>query len=682
MRLNFFLIRHADLVFACKTFIAAMLALLAALWLDLPRPYWAMATVYITSQPLAGATSSKALYRLLGTAMGAVATVAMVPNLVDAPELLCMAMALWVGLCLYLSLLYRQPRSYGFMLAGYTAAFIGFPVVSDPGSVFDVALARVEEISLGIFCAALVSTVLLPRSVAPTVAYRVESWIKDARGLARDVLLGHGNNSELRTQQLKLATNAVEIDALSGHLPHDRVADANTIRGLQMLRRHMMMLQPLLASIEDRIAGLGGLRESPAALKPLLERITHWLMRDVGEQQPAEELRAAVADLRPNLNADASWAQIVLANLLLRLRDLIDISSDCRALKRAIAEGSDPALVPLAFEPEAGIAPSRHRDHALALWSAAGAVAAILLCCALWISTGWADGASAPMMAAVGSSFFAAQDDPAKGISSFGWWSLVAVIVVAVYLFGIIPAISDIEVLIAALAPTYLLFGFLIARPATSFIGVPLAANSTTLLALQSTYAADFQSYVNSSIAFLIGIVMAAVVTKLARTVGAEWIAQRLMKTSWTTLAATAERRGMNDRAAFAGLMLDRLGLLTQRIAAIDEADRTDVVNLSLLRVGLNIIDLRRSRRLLAPATLEAIDDMLAALAIAARKHADGAMPGELLERIDTALLRTVEEPAGKPREDALIGITGIRRGLFPDAAAYRGVSSLRSPAA
>jgi hypothetical protein len=73
---------------------------------------------------------------------------------------------------------------------------------------------------------------------------------------------------------------------------------------------------------------------------------------------------------------------------------------------------------------------------------------------------------------------------------------------------------------------------------------------------------------------------------------------------------------------------------------------------------------------------------MLAALAIAARKHAAGAMPGELLERIDTALLRTVEEPAGKPREDALIGITGIRRGLFPHAAAYRGVSSLRRPAA
>jgi uncharacterized membrane protein YccC len=48
-----FLVRHAELVFAVKTFAAAALALVIALWIDLPRPYWAMATVYIASQPLA-----------------------------------------------------------------------------------------------------------------------------------------------------------------------------------------------------------------------------------------------------------------------------------------------------------------------------------------------------------------------------------------------------------------------------------------------------------------------------------------------------------------------------------------------------------------------------------------------------------------------------------------------------
>ncbi len=195
-----FLVRHADLIFALKTFAASILALVIALAMDLPRPYWAMATVYITSQPLAGATSSKAFFRVLGTLVGATMTVAMVPNLVNAPELLCLTIALWVGLCLYLSLLDGTPRSYVFMLSGYTVALIAFPAVSDPGSIFDTALARVEEISLGIICASLVSTVVFPRSVAPAVSHRVDSWLADARRLSQVALLGQGNGRDAPRQ--------------------------------------------------------------------------------------------------------------------------------------------------------------------------------------------------------------------------------------------------------------------------------------------------------------------------------------------------------------------------------------------------------------------------------------------------------------------------------------------------
>jgi uncharacterized membrane protein YccC len=669
-----FLIRHADLVFALKTFTAAVLALLAALWLDLPRPYWAMATVYITSQPLAGATNSKAFYRVLGTLIGASVTVAMVPNLVNAPELLCLALAFWVGLCLYLSLLDRQPRSYAFMLAGYTVALIGFPAVTDPASIFDTALARVEEITLGIVCATLVSTIVLPRNVAPAVAARIDGWLDDARRLACDVLTGRGTETEFRAQHLRLATGTVEIDALAGHLAYDRLSDANAVRGLQALRLHMLMLLPLVASINDRMAALGtGFRERRPELAQLLDRLANWLATDINERQPAEQLRAAIAAQRPRLDADSSWDQIMLTSLLIRLSELVDISSDCHALSRAIARGGDASQITLAFRTEAGVVVSRHRDHALALWSAAGAVTAILLGCALWITTGWTDGASAPMMAAVACSFFAAQDDPAPGIRSFGLWSLVSIVVVAVYLFAIIPGISHVEMLIAALAPTFLLYGVLIARPKTNFIGMALAANTATLMALQSTYSADFAAYANSAIAFMTGMAMATVVTKLARSVGAGWIARRLIKTSWSTLALTAERRGQHDRAAFAGVMLDRLGLLAQRLTAVSELDRRDVASLSQLRVGINIIDLRRARRALRPATLAAIDDMLTQLATAARKHVGGEMPGELLAQVDTALGRALDEPAGKAREDALIGITGIRRGLFPDAGAYQG---------
>ncbi|MFQ3452111.1 FUSC family protein [Bradyrhizobium sp. UFLA01-814] len=668
-----FLVRHADLVFALKTFAASMLALVIALAIDLPRPYWAMATVYITSQPLAGATSSKAFFRVIGTLVGASVTVALVPNLVNAPELLCLAIALWVGLCLYLSLLDGTPRSYVFMLGGYTVALIGFPSVADPGSIFDVALARVEEISLGIICASLVSTVVFPRSVAPAVGGRVRSWLADARRLSRDVLLDHGTSETHRAQRLRLATDIVEIDTLATHVSYDRLADVGTVRGLGEVRLRMLMLLPIITSIEDRLAALGeaALQRQPE-LRRLIDDLAAWIVDEDRQRQSGEQIRAAIAERQSALDGVVSRERIITISLLLRLRELVDISADCRAIGDAIAAGRDISTVPLAFHPESGAAPVRHRDHGMALWSAAGAAVAILICCGLWIATGWADGASAPMMAAVACSFFAAQDEPARSIRAFGLFSLVAIVVVAIYQFALVPGISHVEVLIAALAPTFLLYGFLIARPKTAPIGMALAANTATLLALQSTYSADFASFANTSVAFFLGVVIAEIVTRIARGVGAEWIAKRLMTSSWQTLAVAAERRGHGDRAQFAGVMLHRLGLLVQRIAFISESDRRDADSLVQLRIGLNIIDLRRARYGLAALTVRAIDNMLDDLAAAFRAHADEAMSAELLTSIDAALSAVVKDPNERARDDALLGLVGIRRGLFPDAPAYR----------
>lgn len=668
-----FLVRHADLIFALKTFAASMLALVIALAMDLPRPYWAMATVYITSQPLAGATSSKAFFRVMGTLVGAVMTVALVPNLINAPELLCLAIALWVGLCLYLSLLDGTPRSYVFMLAGYTVALIGFPAVSEPGAIFDIAVARLEEISLGIICASLVSTIVFPRSAAPAVAHRVEGWLLDARRLSQVVLLGEGTGETRRGRRLKLATDIVEIDTLSTHLAYDRLTDRNAVTGLGEIRLRMLTLLPVIASIEDRLAALGeeALRRQPE-LKRLLEDLAQWIVSDVGARQPAERIRAAIAEQQAVLDDSADWERIITTSLLLRLRELVDLSRDCRELTEAIAANRNVSTLDLAFHSEAGAAPVRHRDRGLALWSAAGAAIAILICCAFWIGTGWPDGASAPMMAAVACSFFAAQDEPARFIRSFGLWSLVAIVVVAVYLFALVPAISHLEVLIVALAPTFLLYGFLISRPATAGTGMALAANTATLLAIQSTYNADFASYANSAVAFFVGVLVAEVVTRIARGVGAEWVANRLVLSNWKTLAVAAERRGKRDRAEFAGLMLHRLGLLVQRIAFLSESDRRDADSLVQLRIGINIIDLRRARYGLAASTIAVIDDMLDQLAMACRSYAGDGMPAGLLTSVDRALAQAVKDPNDSAREDALIGLVGIRRGLFPDAPAYR----------
>ena len=141
----------ADAVlFSVKSFAAAMLACYLALRIGLPKPFWAIVTVYIVSQSSVGASLSRGVYRFVGTIAGAVATVAIVPNFVNDPIACSAVLACWIGLCLFLSLLDRTPRAYAFVLAGYTASLIGFPSVLDTGAVFDTALVRVQEISIGI----------------------------------------------------------------------------------------------------------------------------------------------------------------------------------------------------------------------------------------------------------------------------------------------------------------------------------------------------------------------------------------------------------------------------------------------------------------------------------------------------------------------------------------------------
>jgi uncharacterized membrane protein YccC len=140
-------------VFALRTLLAVLLALFVAFSLDLPRPLWAMLSVFIIAQPYSGAVRSRAVHRFAGTLLGAAFVVLVTPPLSTTPELLCLTLAAWLGGCLFLSLLDRSPRGYVFMLAGYTATIIAFSNIEAPGRIFDTALARVEEISVGIACA-------------------------------------------------------------------------------------------------------------------------------------------------------------------------------------------------------------------------------------------------------------------------------------------------------------------------------------------------------------------------------------------------------------------------------------------------------------------------------------------------------------------------------------------------
>jgi uncharacterized membrane protein YccC len=666
-----------EIIFSLKCFVASMLALYLAFLFGLPRPFWAMMTTYVVASPLSGAVRSKAVYRFSGTLIGAIATVGMVPRLANTPELLSLALACWVGFCLYVSLLDRTPRSYVFMLAGYTAGLIGFPVVTDPATVFDVALARVEEIGLGILCASLVHSLVLPNSLGSVLLARLDRSIGDAQRWMHDALSTRETEHGARARRT-LAGDITEMRVMSTHLPFDTSHLRWTSGMIHALHDRLTLMVPLLLAVEDRLAAL---REAdPASLTPrwqaVLDDIAGWVEQgSAADPARAGHLRAALARVAPQLGPQASWSAILQVNLAARLHALVDACEQGLALRGQIgavlAGGAPPAQ---ARQPgESSWTP--HLDHGMALRSAFAAVVAILACCAFWIISGWPSGSGAPIMAGVFCCFFATQDDPVPSIRQFLNYTVLSIPLSALYLLVLLPAAHSFETLVLVTAPPFLVLGILIGRPATAGRAMALVFGVAGTLALMDTSTADMVSFTNGMLAQLAGYGAAALTTGLLRSVSAEWTARRLLRAGRDELARMALAVRAQSLRTVSTRMLDRIALLTPRLAMAGAGQDLSAVDaLADLRVGLNMAHLRTMQRRLEQDGVP-LHPLMRALA-GYYQHRPGREPlataPALLAAIDAMLRAVCARVDGSRRLDAASALASLRRDLFPAAPSYR----------
>jgi hypothetical protein len=118
--------------------------------------------------------------------------------------------------------------------------------------------------------------------------------------------------------------------------------------------------------------------------------------------------------------------------------------------------------------------------------------------------------------------------------------------------------------------------------------------------------------------------------------------------------------------------MQHRLALLAARITVVPGEARSNAANLRQLRAALSLVDLRQASLALSRRTRAVIDAFLAQLASACRAHAVGRLPDQLVGRLDSTIASTLLEPASEQRNEALVGLAGIRSGLFPEAPAYK----------
>lgn len=584
-----------DLIFACKTFVAGMLALFVSFELDLINPMWSIGTVMIIANPYSGMVSSKCVYRLIGTLAGAMIALLLTPHFINTPWLFTVVLSLWVGFALYVSLLDRTPRSYVFMLAGYSTAMIVYNAITymDTYNIFDIALARVLEISVGVISTAVVSATFFPVHVGAMIKQRVNKTLNDLESTF-EKLVTVQESPENYTQVLSVITrDASDIHALAVHLAYEKGELKGMTKPLQEMLHQVSLVVANLVALSQRVKQLEQMQLS--SLSPHLTLIRQDTLAFLKQERTltAVDLQGLPnrfeQDFAELILMATLEQQIVLAALKMDVRHFIANILAVKLLWQQIQQGNKE--IPAEITAMTTKYPSLHRDHGIAIRGGISAVLITFIVTAAWILSGWKAGFMMAQMGAITACILTALDNPVPVLRIFIWGSIVSASLVFVYAFGIFPHITAFWQLALVLFPVFLVAVTMMANQMLMPIGMVLGINTMMGLNLHNKYTIDAVSYLDSSFAMILGVLVSLIVIDLVRAVSPDTSATRILALHYQAMRQAINLSYGSDFKIHLRSMLDRVGVLNTKMVQNPEI-KTSIQN--ALIESSSIIDLVR----------------------------------------------------------------------------------------
>jgi uncharacterized membrane protein YccC len=658
------------LLFSFSSFLAAAATLLIAFTASLPRPWWALLTVYVTAQPMAGAFRPKVFYRLGGTLTGAFITLLLVPNLQNSPWLLVVCLASWTGLCIYLAVLDRTPRAFLFQMAAFSAAVMSFPYLDDPADIFTTTISRVEEMVVAIVCVTIAHAVLQPWSAAPVIEARAKIFLAHARRWAADTVRGDHGRPEYEHRRV-LAADVTELGMIAVHLPFD-LASASATRQLVLnLQERLATLLPLASAAANRLDLLRNLGLLDEGIAALVAKFIAWLS-DHDRTEPEGSTHLIAECRRQALHkADVVWKELLSRSLCERLAEFIETYQQAEALVARL--GLQPSAHELPPQPDRR-AVLLARDHGIAALAGLATAVAIVLYCAVWILLAWPNGSATAAFAALITCSFAMQDDPAPVIVRYLAATVVTFPLAALYLFLILPRVDGAATLILTLAPALIGIGYIQADPPRSALALPMFSCFIVGLGFLARFQADFALFVNTGLAQAGGVIMTLIVTKMFRSANVRWTAWRIVRRMWIDLVDLANIRRPFRAGSWTNQGLDRLGQIAARMAISPAADSLHAADgLADLRVGRNVIAIRRA---LPAMPHDARRDLGAVLSAVSSLYRERVRCGEAVPP-GSSLLKAIDAALGAMLVDlsrhrvTTLALVGLRCNLFPRVEPY-----------
>jgi uncharacterized membrane protein YccC len=458
----------------------------------------------------------------------------------------------------------------------------------------------------------------------------------------------------------RLSLDVTQLRLLSTHVPFETGNLRWTAGAILAMQDRMAELTCVLLAIVDR---LDALEEAEGEISEDLSSALAQFMNGI-HLHPSERSLKEMSDAVHSIAAGSApcpWVRALRMDLAVRVHELHMRWDERNALRQQIDADYLNGTASIRWQPSHGHR-VLYRDKGLALRSAAAAIIATCIACALWIATGWPVGSAAAMSAAVFSSFFATMDDPVPAMHGFIVALIWSMPVTVFYVLVALPWARNFEMLVVAIAPLLLLIGCYLMRPARGIAALGMFFGVIGTLALHDIGSADLVTFLQSNIAIFMGALVAARTTAIVRSVSADWSAKRIQRSSLRDLIALVSGAGGDSvSAAFAGRMLDRIALLIPRASRRGAVAGEVALKQAILELNLGAAiatkHLPQEIRKKLVGRLESVLSTPPAQAVIA--HAS------LLQDIDHHILKALQEDENSPAIPALVG---LRRSLFPAA--------------
>ncbi|RWB70840.1 MAG: FUSC family protein [Mesorhizobium sp.] len=611
---------RSDWIFALRTVSAGLIALLAAYALKLDHPQWAMMTVFIVAQPVAGMVLAKGFYRLLGTLAGGLAAIGITSLSGTNPWLLVTLLALWIGICTLVSSLLRNPEAYGAVLAGYTAMIISLPALGQPIVVVDLAIARCAEIVLGIVCAGVTSRLILPKLAADAIISRLKRSILDLAEYAGGAF-SDGDPASLAALQRKLITDAqtlaemrtyarLEAPSFAPRAHPVRRTIGQLLWALSAARTLHSHRAPKNAALIPMRRDLKAFVSELAATPGALDDTGPWVARLDAIASKAREVPAPSDDAGTNNAAEDKVGTItrltIAGDFAEALKQVLDGLDALRSpVSRKSNERSQPALVV-------------HRDSQAAWRNAVRAALATLLVAVFWLTTKWSEAAGTVILVAVVSSLFATRPDPVQ--SAWGFFTGTLIALPFAFLIGqvALPALPGFGWFTLFVVPILVPAALGMANPRHVGVATAFAINFLAFLSPHQQMTYDPGPFFAGSASILVGILIAIGVFILVLPADPWVTVERISQAMREDLARLCLHERIPRRSAFESLAYDRINQLMPQVQRTGR--RGDPIlggSIAAVTVGLEVLRLRHAQldSAVPRETVESIGNFLRGLA-------------------------------------------------------------------